>query len=377
MPPLRVHNSPANQLWRNPVVSDTREHSRSRTSAGGLLLPDRKWRGGYIRNSIYWIDLCNHRHKFSTKCRDPKSALAALERFYQGEGAYLRGGRAKADFGAAVVDYLAFSGTKNSKKHVRSQAAGLDRWDLFLATKEIHFVEDITPAICHDFQQWRMSGGAWKESRFRKEPKRQLGAAAFNRDLACLTALVSWAKATERLPEQVNPFKRVKQLPEHRGVRPHREVPKREVLAARKKLIEKWADTLTVLYGTAFRWGSLRRLTLGEIDHKQRIVRDPKPKGHRAVEVRVSKAVLAAAIRCTRYKLPDDEAGQFGRRLEIACRKAGVTRFTAHDLRVSSATYMHRQGTATRDIQQLLGHASLTTTERYVRASSTLAMGPI
>jgi integrase len=54
-----------------------------------------------------------------------------------------------------------------------------------------------------------------------------------------------------------------------------------------------------------------------------------------------------------------------------------VPRFTAHDLRVSCATFWHREGVPISDIQRLLGHSSVATTSKYVRASRKPIVGPI
>jgi integrase len=124
------------------------------------------------------------------------------------------------------------------------------------------------------------------------------------------------------------------------------------------------------------RYSSLCRITESQVDASRQVVRDPKPKGKRSVEVRVGRDVLDAALRCAQTAFPDDGAQQLDRRLKIACAAAGVARFTAHDLRVSGATHLHREGVPLRDLQLLLGHAELRTTERYVRAFIGAARGP-
>lgn len=49
------------------------------------------------------------------------------------------------------------------------------------------------------------------------------------------------------------------------------------------------------------------------------------------------------------------------------CQKAGVKDFALRDLRAKGATDMHRAGVALGDIQLLLGHASVKTTEIYIK----------
>ena len=50
------------------------------------------------------------------------------------------------------------------------------------------------------------------------------------------------------------------------------------------------------------------------------------------------------------------------------CRKAGVADFGMYDIKSKAATDMFRSGTSLEQIQQLLGHASVTTTEIYIKA---------
>ena len=54
--------------------------------------------------------------------------------------------------------------------------------------------------------------------------------------------------------------------------------------------------------------------------------------------------------------------------LSSLCERAGVKRFTYHAIRALSATVLAGCNIPIRDIQELLGHASLTTTEIYLRS---------
>jgi integrase len=329
-------------------------------------MPRRKrWRGGFIRKGIYWIDRNGHRDRFSTRKTTEAGALAVLERWERGlpddgEGLGIR---------EAVTDYLKHSAATNSAKHVRMQAAGFDRWMAYLGGR-VETLQELTPSIAADFISWRRAGLA-------QDPAQPVGEAAVNRDLAAMMALYTWHWEIEKIPESCHPFKKVHQLAEHHDVNPHREVAHDDVLAAMRHLRPKWSDAVLVLYGTAFRYDSFARINTAAIDRACGIIRDPTPKGKVAVEVAASKAVLDAALRACGERYPRDEAQQLGRRLRIACEKAGVQRFTAHDLRVTAATFMLRNGTSLRDLQDILGHKDIRTTQRYVRASGKMAQGPV
>lgn len=331
-------------------------------------MPRRKrWRGGFIRAGIYWIDRNGHRDRFSTRKTTEAGALAFLEQWERGD---FRSDGAATDIRSAVTAYLAHSTAMNGAKHVRMQGSAFDRWQAFLAPRDVETLQELTPAIAGEFIAWRKAGLA-------QDPPRPVHEAAVNRDLAAMMALYTWHRETEKIPESLAPFRRVHLLKEHHDVNPHREVAHEDVLRAMSFLRPRWADAVLVLYGTAFRYDSFARLNVGACDRARGIVRDPYPKGKVAVEVPASKAVLEAALRACGERYPRDEAQQLGRRLRIACKKAGVDRFTAHDLRVTAATYMLRAGVSLRDLQELLGHKDIRTTQRYVRASGKMAQGPV
>lgn len=60
------------------------------------------------------------------------------------------------------------------------------------------------------------------------------------------------------------------------------------------------------------------------------------------------------------------------------CRRAGVTRrITAHSFRHGFATALLRSGTDLRTVQQLLGHASISSTELYLHSSMALKVDAV
>lgn len=143
---------------------------------------------------------------------------------------------------------------------------------------------------------------------------------------------------------------------------------------------------LETLYATGIRAGELVRLTLRDVDTEDRLLRIVLGKGRKDRTVPLTRAAASAIeaylvrgrprIRgaCTSPYL---FLGLRGGRLyssalcdliAAATTRAGVDRHaTCHTFRHSAATHLLKGGADIRHIQQLLGHTSLATTERYTR----------
>jgi integrase/recombinase XerD len=148
---------------------------------------------------------------------------------------------------------------------------------------------------------------------------------------------------------------------------------------------------LELLYGTGIRVSELVGLDLGDVDFteelvqvtgkgdKQRLV--PLGRGTaRALQSWLFDGARAAML--TASKGPDAHAifcNQRGRRLTRQgvdlvvrrhARRAGLPAATsAHTLRHSCATHMLAHGADVRVIQELLGHSSVATTQRYTKVT--------
>ena len=62
----------------------------------------------------------------------------------------------------------------------------------------------------------------------------------------------------------------------------------------------------------------------------------------------------------------DEWGGKFNQLLGDCCKKAGVPRVWAHDLRRTMARLADEAGSSLYDLQQALGHSSPVTTEKYI-----------
>jgi integrase/recombinase XerD len=143
---------------------------------------------------------------------------------------------------------------------------------------------------------------------------------------------------------------------------------------------------LETLYATGIRAGELVRLTLRDVDTEDRVLRIVLGKGRKDRTVPLTRAAARAIeaylvqgrprIRGARTSPSLFLALRGGRLygsalcdlIAEAARRASLDRHaTAHTFRHSAATHLLKGGADIRHIQQLLGHTSLATTERYTR----------
>jgi integrase/recombinase XerC len=136
---------------------------------------------------------------------------------------------------------------------------------------------------------------------------------------------------------------------------------------------------LETLYSTGIRASELIGMNHDDIDHHDRLIRI-RGKGRKERVVPVGQKALDAISAYVRSKRTSVElsavfSGPSGKRLtartvqrilENYRKKLGLAqKASPHTLRHSFATHMLESGADLRAIQELLGHASLSTTQRY------------
>lgn len=143
---------------------------------------------------------------------------------------------------------------------------------------------------------------------------------------------------------------------------------------------------LETLYATGIRAGELVRLTLRDVDTDDRLLRIVLGKGRKDRTVPLTRAAAGAIEAYLAQGRPRIRGARTSPSLFLALRggrlyssalcelitaaveRAGVDRHaTCHTFRHSAATHLLKGGADIRHIQQLLGHTSLATTERYTR----------
>ncbi len=147
------------------------------------------------------------------------------------------------------------------------------------------------------------------------------------------------------------------------------------------------AAVLELLYSSGLRVSELVRLTRGDLSFEQGTVR-VRGKGGKERIVPVGEAARRAvreylgeadpAAGSPEWGAPlfrNSRGGPLGdwrvrRILRAAAERAGIRRrLTPHGLRHSFATHLLESGADLRAIQEMLGHASLSTTQRYTRVN--------
>lgn len=149
--------------------------------------------------------------------------------------------------------------------------------------------------------------------------------------------------------------------------------------------VRDWA-VLELLYATGVRVGELVGADVRDVDRESRVLRVlGKGAKERVVPFGVPAArAVEAWIGAARDALVTSESagalfvGARGRRMDQrqvralvhrAARTAGVDDVAPHALRHTTATHLLHGGSDLRSVQEILGHASLATTQRYTHIS--------
>ncbi|MGO1333443.1 tyrosine-type recombinase/integrase, partial [Cellulosimicrobium funkei] len=150
--------------------------------------------------------------------------------------------------------------------------------------------------------------------------------------------------------------------------------------------LREWA-AVELLYGAGIRAGELAGVDVDDVDLAQRVVRvlgkgDKErvvPFGvpaARAVSrwLDVGRPALVTA-RSGPALLLGDRGGRWGQRqvreaVHRLAAAAGVDDVAPHDLRHSAATHLLAGGSDLRSVQEILGHSSLATTQRYTHVTA-------
>jgi site-specific recombinase XerD len=191
-------------------------------------------------------------------------------------------------------------------------------------------------------------------------------------------ALVFLYEATLKQPDKVADLPRMKR-PQQLPVVLSRE----EVGRILKVMVNlKHKALLVTAYSAGLRVGEVVRLKVSDIDSKRMQIRVTAGKGAKDRYTVLSETALTVlreyfkAEKPQDWLFPGEDPGDHlsersaERVFEHAKKKAGIAKkATFHTLRHSFATHLLEDGTDIRYIQELLGHDSIETTERYTHVT--------
>ncbi len=140
---------------------------------------------------------------------------------------------------------------------------------------------------------------------------------------------------------------------------------------------EEYRFYLIAIIHTAGRMREINKLKWEDVNLNEDylILRTRKAKNSDVAErkvplTRTLKAILEALPRRGEYVFSHQDGTRYDNRIRYIrslCKKAGVKRFTFHNLRHFSASKLANLGVAITDIQEILGHTRPTTTDNYLQ----------
>ncbi len=268
----------------------------------------------------------------------------------------------------AAKDFLDFISKERhlSPNTLKGYRRDLKQFRFFLASVKGKNVMEVTAQDIYDFLLW-LEGEGYSR-------------ASVERKLATLKSFYKFllsAEYTEKNPAKLVKYPRKgKTLPvalSRKEISQLLEVPQGDdFFSLRDRAI------LELLYATGLRVSELVALDLGDINLKERFVK-VKGKGGKDRIVPFGKPAQRALVLYLN-KRPRGESSalflnKFGRRLSARWVQKMLDRYIAqtsikkrispHKIRHSFATHLLQMGADVRTIQELLGHSSLSTTQKY------------
>lgn len=142
-----------------------------------------------------------------------------------------------------------------------------------------------------------------------------------------------------------------------------------EEVAKLVALPEPYGFVIRFALGTGLRWGEMCRAQASHVENGALVVSQTKSSKVRRIPVTGS---LKAEIRTRVGRLVPFAAGSPGSLAKVVRRLSRVERFHVHQLRHTFACRWLERGGSLAALQQLLGHGSIQTTERYARIADDL-----
>jgi len=223
-------------------------------------------------------------------------------------------------------------------------------------------LREITPMMVQQFRASRLKVGNEKSTT--------------NRYLACLKKMLNLAIDEGYL--ESNPVSKIKFYSERENIRTRTLSPTEE-----EKLFDHSATHLipiiqTALY-TGMRLSEILRLQWNQIDFRNREIRVEKTKSERFRYIPMNSVLEEMFQRMKKstfnntYLFPNPNTGKPFTTIKTAFnatkRRASISDLRFHDLRHTAATRMIEAGVDVNTVKEILGHSSITVTERYTHSN--------
>ena len=263
--------------------------------------------------------------------------------------------------------YLEYSKLNKSRHTFRSDVSRWKRFSAFLEEKAVVKLKAVTSELVEEYK-----GRVLQKS----------SAANFNHDLELIKAMLNKAVEWKCLKE--NPLKQVKNLRNDRAreIRYLTTDEIEKILTLADSLMEKFVK---ILLHTGMRRGELIFLEWEDIDFQNKLIKvqsKPEsgfhPKSYKARSIPMNtevERILMDLPQRGRYVFdngqnrPLHDGIWYWKRFNQILRRAGIKNACVHTLRHTFASHLVMCGVDLRTVQELLGHSSITMTERYSHLS--------
>lgn len=197
---------------------------------------------------------------------------------------------------------------------------------------------------------------------------RPLAQATINRVLACLKTMLNFAVKENWLSK--NPLSGYKLFREKQNKL--RVVSPEEFYRVYENASKFLKPILVTAYNSGMRGGEILYLKWENVDFERGYIRVEETKNNEARKIPINKK-LKEALESVKYEASGDYVftregkpiGSFKTAFKAAIKRAGVERFTFHNLRHTFASNLVMSGVDLATVQELLGHKSILMTKRY------------
>jgi site-specific recombinase XerD len=256
---------------------------------------------------------------------------------------------------AAAERYLAAAGVSESTR--RAYAADLREFARFIGPDSP--IEDVDLRVLADFVA----------SLGRARTRGRLAPATIARKLAAVRSLLRHALGPDNVPDASLAPRRVRRLPDVPTA--HEVEGVVDALDGDGPLALRNQALVELVYSAGLRSAEAVALDLGDVDFEQELVHVRSGKGAKDRVVPLGEEAAGLVARYLHEARPQLARGAqnalflsaTGRRLDTSTLRRLVPH--PHSLRHAFATHLLEGGADLRTIQELLGHSSLSTTERY------------